>query len=229
MKQHSIHSSTFDFLNDLRANNNREWFNTYKPRYESALQNMVSFADAVMDEMRVHDQLSTVSGKASLYRIYADTRFSKEKAPYKTHWGIRLSRATEYLRGGYYLHIEPGNSFAAGGFFSPDPDDLKRIREDIGLNYEDWDALFQTPAIADTFGSLRGETVKTAPKGFDKDHPGIDWLRYKQFLLRHDFTDQEVLSPDFVKTVDHTFQQLRPFFDYMSEVLTTNTNGESVL
>jgi len=226
MENSALQISTLHFLTDLKSNNNREWFATNKPVYEAALHNMIQFADGLLVEMGKHDHLSTATGKASLYRIYADTRFSKDKAPYKTHWGIRLGRATDFLRGGYYLHIEPGNTFAAGGFFSPNPDDLKRIRQDIELNYEDWDTLFQTTSLTETFGNLRGEQIKTTPKGYDKDHPGIDWLRYKQFLLRHDFSDEQVLSSNFKTEVSHTFQQLRPFFDYMSEVLTTNSNGE---
>jgi len=226
MKNSALQTSTLHFLTDLKNNNDREWFAANKSVYDSALKNMVAFADGLLLEMGKHDHLSTATGKSSLYRIYADTRFSKDKAPYKTHWGIRLGRATDYLRGGYYLHLEPGNSFAAGGFFSPNPDDLKRIRQDIELNHEDWEKLFKTDSLTETFGRLRGEQIKTTPKGFDKDHPGIDWLRYKQFILRHNFSDEQVLSSNFVSEVSSTFQQLRPFFDYMSEVLTTNSNGE---
>lgn len=220
---------TFLFITDLTSNNNREWFAANKPRYEQALKNVTAFADSLLSGMNTHDNLSTASGKASLFRIYADTRFSKDKAPYKTHWGLRFSRATVYLRGGYYLHLEPGNSFAAGGFFGPNADDLFRIRQDIEFNYEEWNALLQQPEIVSLFGELRGEQVKTAPKGFDKDHPGIQYLRYKQFILRHDFTDKEVLSGDFAEKASEVFRGLRPFFDYMSEVLTTNPNGELIV
>lgn len=224
-----IQQSTLNFLEVLKANNNRDWFQANKAVYERAHQNVIAFADSLLDKMRIHDHLETASGKASLFRIYADTRFSKDKAPYKTHFGIRFSRATAQLRGGYYFHLEPGHSFIAGGFFAPNPDDLKRIREDISFNYEDWNELLTEPNFVSTFGELRGDEVKTAPKGFDKDHPAIDLLRKKQFILRHDFTDKEVLQPDFVEKLDQTFQNLRPFFDYMSEVLTTDANGETIL
>jgi len=224
-----IQQSTLDFLSTLKANNNREWFQTNKAVYEKAHQNTIAFADSLLEKMRIHDSIETASGKASLFRIYADTRFSKDKAPYKTHFGIRFSRATAQLRGGYYFHLEPGNSFMAGGFFSPNPDDLKRIREDIDFNYEDWNEILTQPQFIKTFVELRGDGVKTAPKGFDKDHPAIELLRKKQFILRHDFTDKEVLQSDFVEKLDQTFQELRPFFDYMSEVLTTDANGETIL
>lgn len=224
-----IQQSTLRFLEVLKANNNRDWFQANKALYEQAHGNVIAFADALLDKMRSHDQIETASGKASLFRIYADTRFSKDKAPYKTHFGIRFSRATAQLRGGYYFHLEPGHSFMAGGFFAPNPDDLKRIREDISFNYEEWNELLSEPKFVETFGELRGDAIKTAPKGFDKEHPAIELLRKKQFILRHDFTDKEVLAPDFVEKLDQTFQNLRPFFDYMSEVLTTDSNGESIL
>ncbi len=224
-----IQQPTLDFLSILKVNNNREWFQANKTVYEMAHQNTIAFADSLLEKMRIHDNIETSSGKASLFRIYADTRFSKDKAPYKTHFGIRFSRATAQLRGGYYFHLEPGNSFMAGGFFSPNPDDLKRIREDIHFNYEDWNEILTRSQFIETFGELRGDGVKTAPKGFDKDHPAIELLRKKQFILRHDFTDREVLQLNFVDKLDQTFQELRPFFDYMSGVLTTDANGETIL
>nr|WP_294862296.1 DUF2461 domain-containing protein [uncultured Fluviicola sp.] len=224
-----IQQSTLEFLSSLKVNNDRDWFQTNKAVYEKAHQNTISFADSLLNKMRIHDSIETQSGKASLFRIYADTRFSKDKAPYKTHFGIRFSRATAQLRGGYYFHLEPGNSFMAGGFFSPNPDDLKRIREDIAFNYEEWNEILTQPELVDIFGKLRGEGVKTAPKGFDKDHPAIELLRKKQFILRHDFTDKEVLQADFPEKLNQTFQALRPFLDYMSEVLTTDANGETIV
>ena len=224
-----IKQTTFDFLKDLKDNNNREWFAANKPRYEKEHKAVIAFADELLANMSSHDNIETASGKASLFRIYADTRFSKDKAPYKTHFGMRFSRATAALRGGYYFHLEPGHHFAGGGFFAPNPDDLKRIREDIALNYEEWNEILSEPGFVKTFGQMRGEQVKTAPKGFDKDHPAIDLLRYKQFIFRHEFTDKEVLAPDFALKLSNTFKQMRPFFDYMSEVLTTDSNGESII
>jgi uncharacterized protein (TIGR02453 family) len=226
MKQATIQQSTIDFINDLRENNNRDWFNANKHRYEQAQQHMIAFSDAVLDQMRKHDNIETASGKASLFRIYNDTRFAKDKPPYKTHWGVRYSRATNLLRGGYYFHIEPGHTFVAGGFWGPEPDDLKRIREDIDMNAGEWKKLLSQPEIVKTFGKLEGESVKTAPKGYAKDHEGIEWLRMKQFVLRRNFTDAEMMSPDFAARINETFREMRPFFDYMSEVLTTDANGE---
>src|SRR4249919_2829601 len=117
----TISKSNFDFLKDLSKNNNRDWFLKNKERYDEAHQNIISFADALLTEMRKHDNIETKSGKASLFRIYRDVRFSKDKSPYKTYWGGGFKRATKKLRGGYYFQIAPGDSLAAGGFFAPNP------------------------------------------------------------------------------------------------------------
>ena len=225
----SLNKSNFDFLRTLSANNNREWFAENKELYQAQYDQIISFADEVLSSMNQHDHLETPNGKKSLYRIYRDTRFSKDKTPYKTHWGGYLKRATNRLRGGYYFHVQPGNTFVGGGFWSPNPADLKRIREEIAASDQELRDIITDQGFIKTFGSLRGEQVKTAPKGFDKAHPAIDLLRYKQFLLVHNFSDKEALSSDFAQKVTNVFLHMRPFFDYMSEVLTTDINGVSIV
>ncbi|MBL7892656.1 MAG: DUF2461 domain-containing protein [Bacteroidia bacterium] len=226
--QTTIPASVFYFLKELSKNNNRDWFAKHKDRYISEHECMIAFADALLAEMNRHDHIETPSGKRSLYRIYKDTRFSKDKTPYKNNFSGGFRRATKKLRGGYYFHIQPGNTYVAGGFFGPNPEDLKRIREDIARNYEDWRKLFADKSFKQTFNKLQGEQVQTSPKGFSKDHPAIDLLRYKQFILKHSFTDKEVLAPGFLEQVNKTFKSMRPFFNYMSEVLTTDLNGVEV-
>lgn len=224
-----IKKQSLDFLKSLSKNNNRDWFNAHKDQYIEAHNNIIAFADALLAEMNKHDKIENPSGKKSLFRIYRDVRFSKDKSPYHTYWNGGFKRATKKLRGGYYFHIEPGNSYFAGGFWGPEPQDIKRIREDIDLNYTDWKKLLANKTLVKTFGKMRGEQLSSAPRGYDKNHPAIDLLRYKQFLFKHTFTDKEVLSPDFLKNANNTFKSLRPFFDYMSEVLTTDANGESII
>lgn len=219
----------FDFLHELKLNNDRNWFNNHRNQYEETHQHMINFAEVLLDEMRKHDELETLSGKRSLYRIYRDVRFSKNKLPYKTSWNGSFKRATNALRGGYYYHIEPGNTYIAGGFFGPNSNDLKHIRKQIEQDDNFVRSVLESKVIKDFFGSLIGEQVKTAPKGFAKDHPSIDLLRYKQFILKHSYTDAEVLKTDFHKKVSDGFQRLRPFFDMMSEILTTDLNGISLI
>jgi uncharacterized protein (TIGR02453 family) len=224
-----IEKSTLLFLKNLEKNNNRDWFNEHKGDYEKAHTNMIHFCDAVLIEMRKHDNIETASGKECLLRIYRDTRFSKDKIPYKTYFAGRFKRATKKLRGGYYFEVGPGCSFAAGGFFSPEKDDLLLIRKDIEGNYDDWQKLLGTKTIKNTFGQLQGDALTSVPRGFEKDHPGIELLRHKNFYLQHDFTNKEVLEPSFAKALAQTFKSLRPFFDHMSEVLTSDANGVSLL
>jgi uncharacterized protein (TIGR02453 family) len=223
-----IDKTAFLFLKKIAANNNRDWFQEHKEDYLAAYESMIEFADALLAQMNTHDRIETASGRKSLFRIYRDVRFSKDKSPYKTCWSGHFRRATKQLRGGYYYHIEQGNSYVMGGFFGPSADDMKRIREDINLNYKDWRKVLAHPKIKKTFGKLSGEALKTAPQGFPKDHPAIDLLRHKQFILEHRFTDKEVLAADFLKKLNETMKNFRPFFNYMSEVLTTDANGVSL-
>ncbi len=223
-----ITDSTFEFLELVKQNNYREWFNAHKNRYLKEFEIVINFADALLAEMNHHDVIETASGKKSLHRIYKDTRFSKDKTPYKSHWGGSFKRATKHRRGGYYFHIEKGNSFVGGGFWNPNPEDLKRMREEIALDGDGFRKIINSPAFKKTFGHLQGEKLKTAPKGFDADHPEIDLLRYKQFLLMCPFTDEEVLSEDFVKKASETFKKMRPFLDFMTQALTTDSNGIAI-
>lgn len=224
-----IEKGSIDFLKALKKNNDREWFSKQKDKYLTAHVNMIGFASILLAEMNKHDNIETASGKDSLFRIYRDVRFSKEKTPYNTHWNGGFRRATKKLRGGYYFHIEPGKSCVVGGFWGPDAKDLQRIRQDIDINYKDWEKLLSGKTLVATFGGMTGDQLGTAPRGYPKDHPGINLLRYKQFLLKHDFTDAEVLSPDFPRKASDTFKKMRPFLDFMSEILTTDVNGVSLV
>lgn len=221
----TIQKETLAFLKDLGKNNNRDWFTKHKSKYELAKNNAKAFASALMEEMRKHDHIEDVK----VFRIYRDVRFSKDKTPYKTNIGCGFKRATEKLRGGLYLNIEPGNTFVGGGFWGPDAKDLKRIRNEFLLNAEPFRKILASQTFKKYFGTLDGEELKTAPKGFDKDHPNIDLIRKKQFLISRQFTDKEVLAEDFLKECDDTFKAMRPFFDFMTETLTTNENGESIV
>lgn len=224
-----IEKSTFLFLKKLASNNNREWFADHKAEYEKAKLNVERFVDALIARMNVHDDIETPSAKKSLYRIYNDVRFSNDKTPYNPRFAGYLRRRKPMLRGGYYYWIKPGASRVGCGFVYPHGDDLQRIREDISSNYEYWKKLLNSKHVSAAFGKMTGDQVKTAPRGFSKDDPGIDLLRYKQFWFERSFTDADVLSPDFVKTVDKTFKTIRPVFDHFSEVLTTNSNGELLI
>jgi len=214
-----------DFLEELKINNNRDWFNANKTRFLEQQAFIEKLADRLLADLQKHDLIETPSGKKSLYRIYRDTRFSKEKIPFKTHWSGRFVRATKQLRGGYYFHLEPGNSYIAGGFFSPNPADMKRIRQDVSFDSTPIRKILESNTFVETFGELQGEQLTTKPKGFDVNDDAIDLLRFKQFLLVRNFTDQQVLNTDFAHEAGQTFINMRPFFDYMSMVLTADGDG----
>lgn len=220
-----IQPSNLDFLKLLKKNNNRDWFNAHKERYLKEHENIVTFADALLFEMNKHDVIENPSGKKSLHRIYRDTRFSKEKTPYKTNWSGGFQRATKKRRGGYYFHIEPGNTFVAGGFWGPEPKDLKRIRDEFAYDATPLRKILKSKNFVNNFGTLKGEQIKTTPKGYDASNPNIGLLRYKQFILVKKFTDKEMQSEKFVKQMSDTFKAMRPFLDYMTEVLITDVNG----
>lgn len=225
----TIKKDSIVFLTDLSTNNNRDWFCEHKERYLQAHGNIIAFADALLAEMNKHDVIETASGKKSLFRIYKDVRFSKDKAPYNKHWSGSFKRASKNRRGGYYFRIEPGNSFLAGGFWGPTPDDMKRIRQNIDTNYEAWYDMLENKTLKDTFAKLAGEQLGSAPRGYAKDHQAIDLLRYKQFILKYTFTDDEVCDPGFVRRANEVFKKMRSFFDFMSEVLTSDANGVPII
>lgn len=216
---------TFKFLSQLRKNNNREWFNEHKESYLASHNEVIAFAEKVLSELRETDNIETISGKKGLMRIYRDTRFSKNKTPYKTGWSCGFKRATNALRGGYYFRLEPGNSVVAGGFWGPEPKDLKLIRDQISQEPDELRDLLNNAAFQSQFGQMQGEQVKTSPKGFSKDDPAIDLIRNKQFLISKKFTDAEVLNPNFASVIANSFNQMRPFHDYFSYILTHDLNG----
>lgn len=219
-----ISKAELDFLSELQQNNNREWFAENKKRFEKHQNAIKVFFQEVNDEFGKQDSIE----KMQIHRIYRDIRFSKDKTPYKNNFSVSFDRTKPYLRGGYYLHIQPGGSFVGGGFWEPNAEDLNRIRKEFEMDDSEIREILSDKNFIKTFGTLQGEELKTAPKGFEKTHPAIDLIRKKQFLLGRKFTDKEVTAPNFKKEVLATFQAMRPFFDYMSEVLGTNLNGEAI-
>ncbi|MEK6483828.1 DUF2461 domain-containing protein [Myroides odoratimimus] len=213
-----------DFLITLSQNNNKPWFTENKPTFDKVFAEVKAYFKMIYDEMQQHDSIDVFH----VHRIYRDVRFSKDKTPYKDYFGLHLGRTKPMLRGGYYVNIEPGRSFVGGGFWEPNKEDLLRIRKEIEIDASELRDIIAEEQFQKYFGELQGEELKTAPKGFDKEHPAIDLLRKKQYLVMRSFTDKEVLAPNFKEEVIKTFLAMRPLFDYMSDVLTTDVNGESL-
>ncbi|WP_308219362.1 DUF2461 domain-containing protein [Flavobacterium sp. NRK1] len=197
---------------------NKEEFRTI----ESITKN---FFNEIGTDLQKQDSIENIQ----IYRIYRDIRFSKDKSPYKKYLSAWYSRTKPFYRGSYYLHIEPGNSFVEGGFWQPNPDDLKRIRKEFELDDSEIRSIINASDFKKYFGDIKGEELKTAPKDFDKNHKAIDLIRKKQFLIVRRFSDKQVLDKSFKDEILATFVAMRPYFDYMSDVLTTNLNGESII
>jgi len=212
-------------LKKLNKNNNRDWFNGHKTEFIAEQDKIKVFYAALKEELNTHDEIE----KLKLFRIYRDVRFSKDKTPYKTHFGGHFVRATKRNRGGYYLQISPGESFLAGGFWAPNKEDLLRIRKEFEMDASEIKEIIKDKVFVRYFGKLQGDALKTAPRGFDKTHADLDLIKMKQFIVTRSFTDDEVLSTNFLDEVDKTFKAMRPYLDYMSEILTTDLNGVSTI
>lgn len=225
MQKMVIGKDAFLFLKELKKNNTREWFAEHKNEFKSHEAVVKEFYQSVMEKLKIHDDIE----KIKMFRIYRDVRFSKDKTPYKPHFAGSFSRAGARLRGGYYLRIKPNETFVATGFWDPNKEDLLRIRKEFELDASTIRSVIDKKSFKEVWGEMQGDAVKTAPKGFDKNHPDIDLIKRKQFIFVRNFTDKEVLSPNFIKAVDDSFKAIRPYFDMMSDILTTNLNGESLL
>jgi uncharacterized protein (TIGR02453 family) len=219
-----VQKSCFEFLKNLAENNDRDWFAINKNTFIEEDKKIKSFFSTVYADLEQIDSLD----KMQIFRIYKDVRFSKDKLPYKTHFSVGFSRTKPMLRGGMYLHIENNESFVGGGFWNPEPTDLLRIRKEIEQDDSELRTIIANETFQKLFKTIHGDEVKSAPKGFDKNHKAIDLIKKKQFLITRKFTNSEVLNENFQNEVIASFKAMRPFFDYMSDVLSTDSNGESI-
>ncbi len=222
----TIPKSSFIFLKKLAKNNDRDWMQEHKKEYLASEKDLKSFYAEVQKRLEETDEIS----KQKIFRINRDIRFSKDKTPYNIHRSVSWGRAGEQRRGGYYLRLEPGNSLMAGGFFSPEPADLLRIRKEFELDSSEIRDILEATEFKKAFNGFNQHyKVKTAPKGFSKEDSNIDLIRLKSYFVEHKFTDSEVHSPDFIDKLLYHYQLLRPYYNYMSSVLTTDLNGVSLI
>ena len=220
-----IPNNTIIFLKQLKLNNNRYWFNENKLEFQSIQIDVKKFAQEVKDELKLSDNIDNFK----IFRIYRDLRFSKDKTPYKTNIGMAFHRQKPQFRGGYYFEISAEDSFIAAGFWNPNKEDLLRIRKEIELDGDEFKRIINQKTIKDFWGDIKGNELKTSPKGFDSDHKHIDMIKKKQFIFVKKLKEKEILDLTFQKDVVNYYRSIRPFFDYMSEIITTNLNGESTI
>lgn len=199
-----------DFFKDLKHNNNKEWFNENRERYEAGREQMLFFTELMISEINKFDSdIPLIDAKDCLFRIFRDVRFSNDKTPYKTHMGSFIAReGRKSERAGYYIHIEPGNSFLGGGIWHPAPEPLRAIRSEIFDNTEGFKEVIGDKNFKKYYHAIEGEKLKTAPKGFPKDFEDIDLLRYKSYAFGFQVDDSTVLSSDFVSVAVDAFREL---------------------
>ena len=214
-----INSATFDFLKDLAANNNRDWFQANKLRHDEARNNVLEFADKLIAKLsKIDPSLSSeLDSKTCVMRIYRDVRFSKDKTPYKTNFGAGFSENGKNFKGaGYYLHIHPEKSFLAGGCWMPEGDMLKSIRQEIDYNGADFHEIIDDKAFKKYFGAPDSEyKLKTPTKGYQPDHQYIEYLKLKSFTFSHALTRAELSGSNAVDDVCNGFIRLYPFISFL--------------
>jgi uncharacterized protein (TIGR02453 family) len=216
----TIKKSTLDFLTGIKCNNNRDWFLGNRPSYLEAKSNFETFVQEIIDKIILFEPIMKgLEAKSCLFRINRDIRFSNDKSPYKSHFGafmVRGGKNNGDRFAGYYFHIEPGKSIMAGGAYTPPAPWLSSIREKISDYPDDFLKITKAKEFIKYFGSLDGEKLKTAPKGYPKDHPNIELLKYKSYLVVNNASDKMVLDDDFQDHVIKVFKAMKPLNDYLN-------------
>lgn len=210
--------STFQFLSALAQNNNREWFQENKYFYTEAQQDTVAFIEKLMAEISKFDEkVSRLEAKKTLFRIYRDTRFSKDKTPYKKNFSANLGMGKGSVMAGYYLHVEPGNSFVAGGIYQPVSAALKEIRKEISAFSKEFLEVVENKDFKKYFGQLSQEDhLQRVPVGFDKDHPMAEFLKLKSFIVLYPLKDEELLSAEAPQKIAKLYSAMKPLNDFLN-------------
>jgi len=211
-----------DFLSKLKENNNREWFQANKKFYEEAKSELETFVDDLIPRMAAFEpSLKYVTAKECMFRIFRDVRFSKDKVPYKTNMGAWITKGGRKSPGpGYYLHIQPGESMLAGGVYMPEPDKLKKIRQEVYYNAEEFKSILNEKTAQKYFNGLSDwDKQKLAPRDFPKDFPDIDLLKYRHYTVTHMLDDKQVVKLDFSKIVIKVFGLMKPLNDFLERAL----------
>lgn len=208
----TIQKDTLRFLEELEENNDREWFNTNKSRYIAANENFIQFIQSLIDQVALFDKyIQGLDAKSAVFRIYRDTRFAKDKSPYKTNFGAWLmGKGSNCGVAGYYLHLQPGQSFLAGGVHMPEPVSLKAIRKEISSNGEELLKIINNRNFKDNF-EITGDKLAKVPQGFEKDDPMAEYLKHKDLMAHRSLDDATVLSDGFGNYCAELIKAMVPF------------------
>ncbi len=214
-----LQPATVNFLKNLTQNNHRDWFNSNKTAYETAKRDFENFVDSLIMRISVFDPpIANLKAKDCVFRIYRDVRFSKSKEPYKTNFGAYLtSGGKKSPKPGYYLHVQPNReSFIAGGAYQPSSSTLNAIRQEIDYNLTEFNGIINSNQFKKYFDGIDGETAKTNPKGYGKDHPAIELLRHKDFLVMHSLPDELLINKNAGGHIAKVCKAMKPFNDFLA-------------
>ena len=214
-----LQPSTFKFLKDLKKNNNKPWFDAHKKEYEAAKEDFENLVTGILAGLgKTEPAFKELKAKDCIFRIYRDVRFSKDKTPYKSHFGASFSKGgKKHLAGGYYLHAEPGSIFIGGGMWMPEADALKKIRQEIDYNLKDFRKIVNAAAFKKTFGALsEEEKLKTTPKGYTDDNPAIEYLKLKSFVATSKMDDKELSDKNAAANCVKVFNTMKPLIDFLN-------------
>jgi len=212
------------FLNELSENNNREWFQKNKKRYDESREKVLFLTEVVINEIRKFDpDVPLLEPKDCLFRIFRDVRFSNDKRPYKTNFGSFIAKGgRKSMYAGYYFHIEPSGSFVGGGIYMPAAEPLKAIRQYIAENGEEFLSLINSKNFIKVYPEMMDDKLKTAPKGYSPDHEFINLLKYKSFAFSSQFDKSQILADNFIEKLVHSFKTLHPVNRFLNNALENN-------
>lgn len=207
------------FLSQLAKNNNKEWFDAHKKEYETLRKEWISFVGESITAVSAFDPaIASLDPKKCIFRINRDIRFSSDKSPYKNNFGMSLNpggKNEDFC--GYYLHIQPGNCFIAGGAYMPAPERLAAIRQEIDYNFPAFQKIVTSKPFTARFGALSGEKLVRPPKGYDAENPAVAFLKHKGFIVEHKVSDKEICDPAFMKMFIQSAQTMKPLLDFLNE------------
>jgi uncharacterized protein (TIGR02453 family) len=216
-----IQKTTMQFLIDLKKNNDREWFETNRKRYEAAKENVLELAASLIKIVAAFDKnIAELQPKDCMFRINRDVRFSKNKAPYKNNMSLVISKGGKKSdSAAFYIHIEPGQAFIGCGYWSPETKKLASIRQEIDYNFNDWKKIISTKKFKETFvdGISKEDTLQRPPKGYDVENPAIDFLKLKSFIAVKKISDTTLQDKNFVKEILETYKSVKPMLDFLNK------------
>lgn len=215
-----LQKSTLDFLKSLKKNNNRDWFEKNRSKYEAAKADFENFIVALNGALsKINPKLKGLDVKKNIFRIYRDIRFSKNKVPYKTNMGAYINEGGKKMEtAGIYFHAEPGNgSFIAGGRYVPDAATLKAIRQEIEYNTSVFKKIINDKNFKKHFGKLEDMKLKTTPKGIDKNHPEVELLKYTSYIVSKKIDDKTLTTKNLIKQSTEAYKAIMPLIKFLNE------------